>query len=103
MIVEICAASIIIACIAAIVYLLASSAPISCERTSKDGKVLVKITANKDIPKVEIIGKFGTEEIKFERKDIKKGQKIEFSYPHSTEKAKVTLYEKDGKTKVIEL
>ena len=103
MIVEICAAAIIIACIVAIVYLLGASAPIKCERKIQDGKALIMITANKDIPKVEILGRFGNEEIKFERKDIKKGQKLEFAYPASTEKARVTLYDKDNKTKVIEL
>ncbi len=103
MIVEICAGAIIIACIAAIAYLLTSTGKVKCERTNKDGKAWIKIIANKEIPKVEIIGKFGKEEIKFERKDIKKGQTIEFSYPQSSEKAKVTLYDEHGKPEVIEL
>ncbi|MBI5227965.1 hypothetical protein HY988_05235 [Candidatus Micrarchaeota archaeon] len=103
MIVEICAGGIIIACIVVIAYLLLKNAPISCERKIHGDKALIKITANKDIQKVEIVGRFGGEEIAFERKDIKKGQKLEFSYPASTEKAKVTFYEKDGKGKSVEV
>ena len=77
--------------------------PYSCSRKIKGKETIFTLDAKKDIASVDIVGKFGNEKIKFQRKDIKKGEQIEFVYPASTEPASVTIEMEKGKTKTFEV
>ncbi|NYZ77299.1 hypothetical protein H0O02_03210, partial [Candidatus Micrarchaeota archaeon] len=76
---------IIFAVLVMLVLLFVFNRPYSCSRKVKGKETVFSLDARKDIAKIEVVGKFGTESITFQRKDIKKGEKIEFVYPASTE------------------
>lgn len=97
---EICAGLLVLACIVIIVYLLAFSKPLTIKKKTEGSTVQVIVKAKRDIPSIELsAGK----NISFVRKNIKKGQEVEFSFPSSETPAKMLVELGKGKTKEYEL
>ncbi len=94
---------IVFAVIVIIILLFIFNRPYSCNRKVKGDETVFSFDAKKDIAKVEVIGKFGNENIKFQRKDIKKGEHVEFVYPASTDPASVTIETEKGNQKTFEV
>jgi hypothetical protein len=94
---------IIFAVVFIIILLFFFNRPYNCNRKIEGDKTIFTLDAKKDIANVEVLGKFGKEKIKFQRKDIKKGEKIEFIYPASTEPASVTVEIEKGNQKTFEV
>ena len=94
---------VVLSIIVILILLFVFNRPYSCSRKVKGNETIFTLDAKKPISSIEIVGKFGDEKIKFQRKDIKKGEKIEFVYPASTEPASVTLEMEKGKPKTFEV
>ncbi len=94
---------IILAIIVILVLLFIVNRPYSCKKKVKGQQTIFSLNANRDIARVEVVGKFNGESIKFERKNIKKGESIEFAYPASTEPASVTIEIEKGNLKTFEV
>ncbi len=94
---------IVFAVLVILILLFLFNRPYSCNRKVSGENTVFTLDAKKDIAKVEVTGKFGKESIKFQRKDIKKGEKIEFVYPASTEPAAVTVEIEEGNPKTFEV
>lgn len=94
---------VLLSIIVILILLFVFNRPYSCNRKVKGNETVFTLDAKKPIAGIEIVGKFGDEKIKFQRKDIKKGEKIEFVYPASTEPASVTLEMEKGKPKTFEV
>ncbi|MEM2908961.1 MAG: hypothetical protein QW590_02725 [Candidatus Bilamarchaeaceae archaeon] len=89
---------IIITALAAVVILLFfMRKPYTWKREIKGEKTVFRFEARRDIKGVMLVGKFGKENIRFERKNIKRGEAIEFAYPASTEPATLIVETEDGK------
>ena len=102
MILEICAGLIIIICIILIIYFLTRSrGAVSAEKKTESGNVLLLIKANKNIQQIEVSGTtdFG-ETIRFTRKDMKKGDTVEFVFPMTRNPLQITVTDESG-NKVI--
>lgn len=94
---------VISACVWAIFNMMKKDErPIRFRRMVDGGNTLVEINAIRDIDQLALKSGSGNDELKFVRKDIKKGQKVEFSYPHSTEHATITV-EVSGCAQVFEV
>lgn len=72
------------------------------KKTIEKGMSKVSIVAHRDLEEVMLEDRAGKEKIKFARADIRKGQQVEFIYPASMRKAKLTLLY-DGEEQVIEV
>jgi len=94
---------VVFAIIVILILLFIFNRPYSCNRKVKGNETVFTLEAKKPIAGIEVIGKFGDETIKFQRKDIMKGEKIEFVYPASTEPAAVTVEIKKGRSKTFEV
>ena len=94
---------IILALIIILVLFFVMNRPYSYNRKVKGDETIFTLDAKKPIASIEVLGKFGNEKIKFQRKDIKKDEKIEFVYPASTEPASVTIEMQKGKPKTFEV
>jgi len=95
---------IILALIVILVLFFLVNRPYSYNRKVKGEESIFTLDAKKPISSIEVIGKFGKdEEIKFQRKDIQKGEKIEFVYPASTTPASVTIELQKGNAKTFEV
>jgi hypothetical protein len=98
MILEICAILIILACFVLIVYLLTRSrGAVSIEKKADSGDLLLSLKANKDIRQVEVSGLSESgEDIRFTRKDLKKGERVEFVFPLTRNPIQVTITDESG-------
>ncbi len=94
---------VILSLLIIIILLFLLNRPYSCSRRVKGEETVFTLEAKKDIAGVEVVGKFGNEKIKFQRKDIKKGEQIEFVYPASTEPASVTVEIEKGNPRTFEV
>lgn len=94
---------VVFAVLVILILLFIFNRPYSCNRKVQGDETIFTLDAKKDIAGIEVVGKFGKESIKFQRKDIKKGEKVEFVYPASTEPASVTLEMEKGNQKKFEV
>lgn len=94
---------IVLALIVILIMFFVMNRPYSCSRKVKGEESIFTLDAKKPIASIEVTGKFGKdEEIKFQRRDIQKGEKIEFVYPASTTPASVTIEMEKGKPRTFE-
>jgi len=102
MILEICAGLVIVVCIVLIIYLLTRSrSSVSIEKKTEGGNVKLSMKANKDIRQIDVSGQNEDgEEIRFMRKDLKKGETVEFVFPLTRNPLQITVTDESG-NKVI--
>ena len=103
MIEYVCAGAIILLCLAIVVYLLFGSKPFTYHKIVGADNTDLAITAKRNLRKISVIAKFDREEVKFERKRIRKGRTVDFVYPSSKRRAKIVVEEESGKKKVYEI
>jgi len=89
---------IAIAIISAVIILLFMRKPYSWKKEVRGDRIVFTFTAKKDIRGIELSTTSDGESVIFERKNIKKGEKIEFAYAVSPEPATLVV-EVDGKKK----
>ena len=98
------AAIIVLIAIAAIVLLFfLIRKPYKWKKEVKGDGTLFVFEAGKDIKSVELETKVGKEKIKFQRKNIKKGERVEFAYEATTEPATLVVEMEDGGRKTHEV
>jgi len=98
MLLEIVLGLVIIAAVIVVVLLLFFfKKPYRWKKEIKGDKTTFTFEARRDIKKIELSGKFGNEKIKFERRNIKKGEKIEFDYPASDQPATLVVETEGGR------
>jgi len=103
MVLEILLGLVIAAAVIIIVILLFFlKRPYKWNKEIKGDTAVFTFEARSDIKGIELIGTLGNERINLQRKNIKKGEKIEFDYPASTENV-VLIIETDGGRKKHEL
>jgi hypothetical protein len=88
-------ALIIIALIVLLIFFMKK--PYKWQKTVKDDGTVFVFEAGKDLKGIELEATVGKEKIKFQRKNIKKGERIEFAYEASTEPATLTVETDDGR------
>jgi hypothetical protein len=99
-----CAGVVVIFCILAIVYVILSGLrQFSFRKKATGTQTSLVVTANRDLFRVGVVARFGNEEIAFERRRIRKGQSVEFSYPSSKQKARLTVEAQFGHVQVCEV
>jgi hypothetical protein len=73
-------------------------------RKRKDGQnTCLTVNAKKNLGKITVQARFGNEDIKFERKRVRKGQSIDFVYPASNKAAKLIVETESGSVQVVEV
>lgn len=86
-----------------IVIILLSRRPFSYSKRIEGTNTSLTIKAKRNLEKVTVVARFGNEEVNFERKRIKKGQRIDFVYPSSKKSAKVIVEEESGNVQASEV
>ena len=90
---------IVVAVVMMVVLLFFLKRPYRWSKEIKGDTSVFTFDARKDIKKIELSGKYGKEQIRLERKNIKKGEKIEFDYPASAEKFTLIVETESGRKK----
>ena len=91
MILILIAGAVVLLCSLVICYLFLFSKPFSFSKTIKDDSASLIFSTRRDIQRVLLSCGSGKCEIKFERRNIRNGETIEFVYPLSLEKAKLVV------------
>ena len=98
-----CAGTVILLCLLAIVYLILGTKPFKYKKKTYGNSTSLTVTANRDLFSISVVASFDKETITFHRKRIRKGQSVEFVYPHSSQPAKLTVEVESGRARVFEV
>jgi len=99
-----CAGAVVLVCLIAIVYLLVGGfRQFSYKKRTTGAQTSLVVMANRDLFRIGVDARFNNEQITFERRRIKKGQSVEFVYPRSDQKAKLTVEAESGHARVYEV
>lgn len=99
MIAEIVVGSMVVIIFILIIYLLFFSRPFRYKKKQTKDKTCIAITAKKNLSRITLVA----EEITFERRRIRKGQNIEFVYPHSEKPVKLIVVGESGRAHHLEI
>lgn len=98
-----CAGTVVLVCLVAIIYILLGFKQFSYRKKVHGNTTSLIVRANRDLFRVAVAAKFNNEEIKFERRRIRKGQTVEFDYPRSDQKATLTIEVESGHARAYEV
>jgi hypothetical protein len=98
-----CAGAFILVLLLVAVFLILRRKPFTYRKKTTDKNTTLTIVANRNLHKVTVEARFGGDSIKFERKRIRKGQTVDFTYPASNKPTKITVEADAGKPKVSEV
>ena len=98
-----CAGALILFVIIVVVFLVFLRRPFRYSKKKEGQNTCLTITAKKNLAKVSVFARFGSEAIKFERKRVRKGQSIDFVFPASKNKSKLVVETEKGKEQTFEV
>ncbi|MCI0504408.1 hypothetical protein L0Y65_06930 [Candidatus Micrarchaeota archaeon] len=98
-----CAGILILAAIGVIAFVIMGMKAYSFEKRKEGANTCLTVIAKRNLSKVTVQARFGNEEIKFERKRIRKGQSVEFVYPASDKSARLTVETETGSPHSVEV
>jgi hypothetical protein len=99
-----CAGTVIVLCVLAIIYVLVSGLrQFSYRKKAMGTQTSLVVTANRNLFRIGVLARFNKEEIAFERRRVRKGQSVEFLYPLSDRKARLTIEAESGHAQVYEV
>jgi len=99
----VCAGTLIIVLLLALVLIVLGSKSFTYRKKTEQGSTCLTVTAKKNLSRVLVVARVGSEDIRFERKRIRKGQSVDFVYPASKKPAKLTVEGETGNVKVVEV
>ncbi len=91
----ICAGSIILVVAATAAFLIGRRA-FTVQKRRQGPDVLITVMARQNLERITVLARFDGEEVPLERRRVRKGQSVDFSFPASDKKAKVTVQLESG-------
>ncbi len=98
-----CAGTVIVLCVIALIYVLLGFRKFSYKKKNMGTQTSLVVLANRDLFRIAVVARFNKEEITFERRRIRKGQSVEFVYPRSDQKARLTVEVESGHARTYEV
>jgi hypothetical protein len=99
----VCAGIAILGLVAAIIYFLQHGRPFDYDKRKEGQNICLTIHARHNLDRVVVTAGFDTEEISFERKRIRKGQYVDFVFPRSDKKIRLSVTAEGGSTYALEI
>ena len=99
----VCAAALALGAIAVIAFFIYNLRAFTYQKRKEGANTCLTVTAKRNLNRVVVDAKFGEEGIKFERKRVRKGQSIDFVFPASQRKAKLTVETESGNIQAAEV
>jgi hypothetical protein len=98
-----CAGIIVILVLVGLLWLVLGMKPFTFKKKKEGSGTCLTITAKRNLASVILYARFGSEEIRFERKRIRKGQSVDFVFPSSEKKIKLVVETDPGNERTIEV
>lgn len=99
----ICGGTIILAAIAIIALFIYNLRSFTWRKQRQGTDILMTVTAKRNLASVTVLARFDGDEVKFERKRVRKGQSIDFSFPYSDKKTKIIVEAESGSVRTVEV
>lgn len=99
----VCVGAFILVLLVIIVVALLRNKPFTYRKKTTDKNTTLSIKANRNLHKAVVEAHFGGDSIKFERKRIRKGQTVDFTFPASNKPTRLIVEVESGKQKVFEV
>ncbi len=99
----ICAGSIALILVAAAVILILGRRPFTIQKRRQGDSTLITLSAKRNLNRVIVLARFDGEEVSLERKRVRKGQSVDFSFPYSEKKTRITVEEESGSQRSVEV
>lgn len=99
----ICAGALILLALAVVVFLALNLKPFTYEKRKEGNNTCLSVTAKRNLNKVSVTASAGGEDITFERRRIRKGQRVDFVYPQSQKPAKLIVEVESGHVQAVEV
>ncbi|HSB47544.1 MAG TPA: hypothetical protein VLD37_06015 [Candidatus Bilamarchaeum sp.] len=96
-----CAGILLLLLIAAGIYFL-SRRPFRYSRRKEGQNTCLSFNARQNLERITVRAQFDGEEISFERKRVRKGQTVDFVFPYSESRVKISVTDESGHTKEFE-
>jgi hypothetical protein len=98
-----CIGGFVLLFILVLVFVILRNRAFNYRKKNFENNTTLTVVANRNLYKVTVEANFPGDNIKFERKRIRKGQAVEFTYPLSKTPAKLIIEVDAGKPKVFEV
>jgi len=98
-----CAGLLILGAIIVLAMVILNLKAFSYSKRKEGTNTCLTVMAKRNLARVSVVARFGDEEITFERKRIRKGQSVEFVFPQSDRKAKLTVESEVGSPHTLEV
>ena len=98
-----CAGGLILAVILLALFLVFGMRPFKYSKRKEGSNTCLTITAKRNLARISVFAKFDSENIRFDRQRVRKGQSIDFVFPASKEKIKVVVETDKGKENAFEV
>lgn len=99
----VCVGGFVLVLLVVIVIMILRNKPFRYKKKTTDKNTTLTVMANRNLYQVTVEARFGGDSIKFERKRIRKGQTVDFTFPASNKTTKLTVEVESGKSKVFEV
>jgi hypothetical protein len=99
----VCGGSIILLLLAALAIFLMGRRHFTCRKRRAGDSAILTVTARRNLRKIVVLARFDGEDMSFERMRVRKGQSVEFSFPWSDKKTKVTVEAESGSAQAAEV
>jgi len=99
----VCAGVLLIAAIAAMIYLVSSLKAFTYSKKKEGGNISLTVKAKRNLNRVSVVAWSEDGDVDFERRRIRKGQSIDFVYPYSDKKAKLVIEAESGNAQILEV
>lgn len=101
LLVNICGATLALLAIVLFILIIMGARPFTYQKRTEGQNTCLTVTAKRNISRVSVSVKVGGEDVMFERRRVRKDQSVEFVYPSSQEKAKLTIELEGGKPRTF--
>lgn len=91
-----CAGILILVAVGVIAFVIIGTKAYGYEKRKEGANTCLTVFAKRNLARVTVQARFANEEIKFERKRIRKGQSVDFVFPSSDKPARLTVETETG-------
>ena len=98
----VCGGFLLLALVALAAVFISGMGSFTVRKERRGENAILTITARKNLNRITVLARFDGEEVKFERRRVRKGQSVDFSFPYSDKKTKVIVEAESGSARVLE-
>ncbi len=98
-----CAGTIALIIAAGIVLFLLGRRSFAIQKRRQGSETIITVVAKRNLERVSVLARFDGEEVQLERRRVRKGQSVDFSFPYSEKKTRIIVVAESGNPQSVEV